>query len=296
MIFLIFVLLGNVNAAYVEVTLLGTGTPVPDIERFGPATVIEAGGRYFIFDTGRGTSIRLNQAGIPLDKIENIFLTHLHSDHISGLDDLWLTSWIWHREKNLNVYGPVGTEQFATNLQQAYKADINYRIAHAGLVQDNANIDIVEINKEGVIYDDNGVRVIAFRVNHGIVKPSYGYRLEYRDRSVVISGDTSYSKNLVKHAHNADLLIHEIAATGEGPDVRYPGLKSIMAYHTTPEQMLNVLNETQARLTVLTHVLLYGISTTQVLDKLQREYSGGIYIGEDLMKIGIGDKVSIKYR
>ena len=294
--FLSFILLGNVNAAYVEVTLLGTGTPRPDIDRFGPATVIEAGGRYFVFDTGRGTTIRLQQAGIPLDKIEHVFLTHLHSDHISGFDDLWLTSWIWHRKKSLKVYGPVGTKQFAEHMQQAYKEDRNYRATYSDLSLDTVNIETIEIDKEGVIYEKSDVRVIAFRVNHGVVKPSYGYRLEYRDRSVVISGDTSYSKNLVSHAQNADLLVHEIAATGKGFTVRYPGLKNIMDYHTRPKQMLNVLKETRARLTVLTHVLLYDISEAQVLEKLQREYLGEIDIGKDLMTIGIGDNVSIKQR
>jgi ribonuclease Z len=294
LIILSSILSGNVIAAYVEVTLLGTGTPVPDVARFGPATVIEAGGRYFIFDAGRGVTMRLQQAGIPLDKIENIFLTHLHSDHISGLDDLWLTSWIWHREKNLKVYGPVGTVQFIANLQQAYQADISYRIAQADLPENSVKIEAVEIDKDGVIYDENGVRVIVFSVDHGIVKPSYGYRLEYSDRSVVISGDTSYSTNLVKHAQNADLLIHEIASAREGYAARYPGLEGIMAYHTSPEQMLKVMNQTQARLTVLTHVLLYGVSETQVLDKLQREYSGEVYMGEDLMTIGIGDSMSIR--
>ena len=97
---LVLMLLFSINTAragYMEVTLLGTGTPKPSIDRFGPSTLIEANGRYFIFDSGRGVSIRLQQAGVALSKIENIFLTHLHSDHISGLSDLWLTSWIWQR-------------------------------------------------------------------------------------------------------------------------------------------------------------------------------------------------------
>jgi len=98
------------RASYIEITLLGTGGPPPNIERFGPSTVIETQGRYFVFDVGRGSTIRLQQAGIPLDKIEQVFLTHLHSDHITGLADLWLTSWIWQRQNKMNVFGPDGTK------------------------------------------------------------------------------------------------------------------------------------------------------------------------------------------
>lgn len=286
--------LNNANATYIEVTLLGTGTPVPNIKRFGPATVVEAGGRYFVFDTGRGITMRLQQAGIPLSRIEHVFLTHLHSDHINGLADLWLTSWVWQRNKNLKVYGPVGVKQLTEHTQKAHEADINYRTAHAKLRKDTVNIDSFETTKDGVIYEEDDVRVIAFKVDHGIVKPAYGYRLEYKELSVVISGDTSYSENLVNHAKNADVIIHEIAAAEEYLLKRHPNLKNIMAYHTSPEQMLNVLKKTKPRLAVLTHVLLYGTSEKQVLDKVRKAYSGEIHIGEDLMRIGISDTISIK--
>lgn len=291
---LLFVfLLSNAHAAFIEITLLGTGTPLPDIKRFGPATVVEAGGRYFVFDSGRGITMRLQQADIPLNKIEHIFLTHLHSDHVSGLADLWLTSWIFQREKNIKVYGPVGVKQLTQHTQQAHKADIDYRVQHAGLRLDAVDIKAIETTEDGVIYDEDDVRVIAFRVDHGVVKPAYGYRLEHKNRSVIISGDTRYSENLVKYSQNADVIVHEIAAAGETLLNKNSALKNIMVYHTSPEQMIKVLHNTKPRVAVLSHVLLYGITEEQVLNKLRQQYSGELFIGEDLMRIQVGEEIVI---
>lgn len=286
-------LLASAQATYLEIALLGTGTPIPDVKRFGPATVVEANGRYFIFDTGRGVTMRLQQAGIPLNKIEQVFLTHLHSDHVSGLADLWLTGWIWQRENNLTVYGPIGVKQLTTHTQKAHEADIKYRSEHASLRLDTVTIKNKEITGDGVIYEANGVRVIAFSVDHGPVKPAYGYRLEYGDRSIVISGDTRYSENLIKHAQNADVIIHEIAAAKPALLNQYPGLKNIMAYHTNPEQLVKVLQNTKPRLALLTHVLLYGVSEAQVLDRIRQGYSGNLHMSKDLLTIGVGDTIRI---
>ena len=237
-------------ADYLEVTLLGTGTPRPSIDRFGPATLVNAGGKYFLFDVGRGATIRLQQAGITPNQIEQVFFTHLHSDHVSGLDDLWLSGWIWQRENLLKVHGPVGTHKLVENLRAAYQADIAYRTANVDLKAAKAEIDSQEITA-GMVYQNGGVTIHAFLVEHRPVFPAFGYRLNFGDRSIVISGDTTYSENLIKQSKGVDVLIHEIAAASKSLLKRNKRLNDILAYHTNPHQMIEVLAKTNPRITIL---------------------------------------------
>jgi len=280
----------NLYADYLEVTLLGTGTPRPSIERFGSATLVQAGGQNFLFDVGRGSTIRLQQAGLTPNRIDKVFLTHLHSDHISGLDDLWITGWVWQRRTILSVSGPKGTHQLVEGLRQAYASDISYREKNVNLDSDLAKIKSHEI-EEGIVYQENGVTVRAFLVEHAPVKPAFGYRIEFGDRAVVISGDTTYSENLIKHAQKADLLIHEITAAESSLLKRNKRLSKIVAYHTTPSQMSEVLNKTRPRLAVLNHILLFGVSEDNVIKEINSHYTGDVVMGYDLMKIGVGDTI-----
>ena len=282
----------NLHADYLEVTLLGTGTPRPSIDRFGTATLVKAGGHNFLFDVGRGATIRLQQAGLTPDQVEKVFLTHLHSDHISGLDDLWITGWVWQRKNLLTVSGPTGTHQMVDNLRKAYAADISYREKNAKLKSELAKINSAEI-EEGIVFQQDGVTIRSFLVEHAPVKPALGYRVEFGDRAVVISGDTTYSENLIQNSQDVDLLVHEITATQPSLLKRNKLLANIIAYHTTPEQMSQVLNKTSPRLAVLSHVLLFGVPEDDVIDEIKNNYSGDIVMGYDLMNIGIGNSIRI---
>ena len=153
------------QADYAEVVLLGTGTPRPSIERFGSATLVMVGDKRLLFDAGRGVSIRLQQAGLSADQIDHVFLTHLHSDHISGLDDLWLTARIWQRQTVLPVSGPEGTEQFVQHLMQAYERDIHFRSSNKAQSKQQALLQATDIN-QGLVFEHDGIRVIAFLVAH----------------------------------------------------------------------------------------------------------------------------------
>lgn len=279
-------------ADFVEVILLGTGTPRPSIERFGSATLVKAGGHNFLFDVGRGATIRLKQAGLTPNMIDKVFLTHLHSDHISGLDDLWITGWVWQRQGLLNVSGPKGTNNLVESIRQAYAADISYRVINAKLSRDLAKIDSHEVGEE-IVFQQDGVTIRAFLVDHAPVKPALGYRIEFGDRVIVISGDTTYSENLIKHSQDVDLLIHEITAASQALLERNKRLASVVAYHTNPQQMSRVLNKTLPRLAVLNHVLLFGVSEQQVIDQIKNDYSGKVEMGYDLMNIGVGDTIRI---
>lgn len=284
---------GIVHAEFVEVILLGTGTPVPSHERFGPSTLVKAGGLNLLFDAGRGATIRLQQAGLTADQIDHVFLTHLHSDHISGLDDVWITGWIWQRTNALGVWGPAGTSALMSNLHQAYAADIAYRNENVGLDKIKTHVKSTDIS-EGIIFAQNDVTVKAFLVEHAPVKPAYGYRIEFGGRVIVISGDTTYSENLIEHSQEVDLLIHEITAAPKKLLKRNKRLQKVVAYHTTPGQLVDVLSATNPRMTILHHILLFGVTEEQVMADIVDQYSGQVKMGTDLMKISVGNSIRIQ--
>ena len=224
-----------------KVVLLGTGVgPLVNLQQYGTSTLVEAGKQRFLFDCGRGATLRLAQAGVPIGSITRVFLTHLHSDHVVQLPDLLLTGWAGgQRPVPLVVWGPAGTRAMMDHLQQAFAFDIHMRRDVDEHLR-AAGITVVshEVTTDGVVFTEDGVTVTAFLVDHGPVQPAFGYRIEYRGRSVVLSGDTRVSENLVRHAQGADVLVHEVIdpeALRDRPD--HPSaaiVDAIIAHHTTP--------------------------------------------------------------
>ncbi len=280
------------HADFMKVTLLGTGSPRPSVDRYGPAVLVEAGGKVLLFDVGRGVVQRLQMLDVPISEIQQVFITHLHSDHISALDDVWLTGWIYQRKKPLNVYGPDGIQPFVKNMQETYEFDANLRHQYAGLDPNAAKVVATSI-KPGVIFSENGVKVTAFLVDHKPVDPAYGYRIDFGKRSVVISGDTTYSQSLVDHSTGIDLLVHEIIAIKNEILDRNPRLQRIERYHTDPGQLTQVLNAVKPRVAVMTHVIVVGVSEKSVVEEINKNYSGEIYMGEDLMSFEIGSSIKV---
>ncbi len=283
----------NDNAPFIKVTLLGTGTPEPSIERFGPSILIEAGGETLLFDAGRGCLQRLRQVNVFYNRINALFLTHLHSDHIVGIPDLWLTGWLTSKRATpLEVFGPTGTNAMIDYLQKAFAYDIKIRIEDDKADRQGSRLLPKEI-QQGVIYEKNGVKVIAFDVDHYPVFPAFGYRIEYKGHSVVLSGDTRYSENLIRYAKGADLLIHEVVIapdTLSKSDPKYP----IFAHHTTPEQAAKVFNEVKPKLAAYSHIVnLYAQKEDEILKRTKATYAGPLVLGRDLMSFSIGDSVSV---
>lgn len=284
------------NDQALTVTLLGTGTPQPLIERFGPCILVQAGGQSLLFDAGRGCLQRLRQVDVSYDKINALFFTHLHSDHIVGLPDLWLTGWlVSHRKVPLNVFGPAGTSDMIKYLQMAYAFDIKIREEDDKATKEGSKLLVTEI-QQGVVFDKDRVKVIAFAVDHFPVVPAFGYRIEYKGHSVVLSGDTRYSTNLIKFAKGTDLLIHEVVLDPDSiskSDPRY----NIIAHHSTPEQTADVFNEVRPKLAAYSHIAKpFGGSEQEILKRAEAGYSGKIIIGEDLMSFSVDDKVSVSPR
>ena len=281
------------NSAF-RVTLLGTGTPVPSPERFGYSTLVEAGDQKFVFDFGRGVTIRLAQLKIPFGAITAHFLTHFHSDHINGLPDLWLTGWLrppyGHRDQAMTIYGPPGLVRLTRGLTEAFARDIEIRSQDEKSPEAGIAFDVHE-KMPGPMYAKDGVRITSFLNDHGpLVTPSYGYTIEYAGHKVVLSGDTRYSAEVVRQATDADLLVHCVTVIPDALMQKFPAYEAIYKHLASPEAAGKVFAEARPKLAVYSHIGLNGGATADDLIKMTRTvYDGPLVVGEDLMSITIGD-------
>jgi ribonuclease Z len=301
----LFLLQLNTSAQTIKVTLLGTGVPQPSMERFGAATLVEAGGEYFLFDCGRGATQRLWQQRVSIGRVNRLFLTHLHSDHVVGIPDLWLIGLMppayGNRKKTFEVWGPAGTNEMMQGLRKAFQWDVKTRVAEYPGADSGTIISAHDVT-EGVIYDRGGVKVTAFWVNHSdIIDSALGYRLDYNGRSVVISGDTRYSENLIRHSKDVDVLIHEVVAIREELMATSAMARKITSYHTPPEDAGKVFSLTKPRLAVYTHIAIPPlepsrppITADDIIARTRKYYQGPLEVGEDLMVIEIGDSIEVK--
>ena len=287
-----------------KVTLLGTGDPIPRIDRFGPATLVEVGGQELLFDVGRGATQRLVQMNIALSAIDAVFLTHFHHDHLVGLPDIWMTGWIpppfGRRSVPFEVWGPTGTASLLSNLEEAFALNTSIRIPDELLVPEGIEMVAHEFDKDGVVYEKDGVKVTAFAVDHGaLIKPSYGYRVDYDGRAVVISGDTRFDRNLIAAAKGADLIVHEVALASDELLASSEQFRRIVAHHTTPEEAGIVFAEVSPKLAVYTHLVMLSSKTipeaplSSLITRTRKNYDGPLVIGEDLMTFIVDDTVSI---
>jgi ribonuclease Z len=292
------------DAQTLRVTLLGTGTPGPLQDRFEAATLVEAGTKTLLFDAGRGASIRIWQLGTPLRDIDAVFVTHFHHDHISGLADLWLTGWLppafGRRVQPLRVLGPTGLGDITRGLEAAYSCDIDIRVADENLPRDAAMFDVTEFSGQGVIYDEDDVRVTAFPVDHGeLIKPAFGYRVDYQGRSVLISGDTTFDERIIEAARGVDVLIHEVAVGDDRLYEQNSALAAIRDHHTTPEQAGTIFDAVRPKLAVYTHVVSLSapnippIGLDALVERTRRTYSGPLVVGHDLMTIEVGESTAV---
>lgn len=288
----------------IKVTLLGTGAPVPSIERFGPSILVEAGGQRLLFDCGRGASQRLWQLKIPLGQVNALFLTHLHSDHVVGIPDLWLTGWIpavyGRRATPLQVYGPDGTKLMMDNLVKAFAWDIATRSKEKNKADSGATVAGSDIS-EGFVWESKGVKVTPFIVQHAdFIDSALGYRIDYAGHSVILSGDTRYSENLIRYAKGTDLVIHEVAAANDHSMKTSPLVNQILGFHTSPEEAGKVFEQTKPKLAVYSHIVLLTAEPSippptmdEVLLRTKKMYGGALQAGEDLLSIEVGDEIKV---
>ena len=283
----------------IRVTLLGTGLPTPNPRQLGPSVLVEAGDTKLLFDCGRGCAHRLWNLGPNyLRGASHLFLTHMHSDHTVGIADLYMNGWTQGRAENLHVYGSAAADTFMHHLRLAFEQDVVFRADRQHQIATREALDyewvLMENGKSVTIGD---ATVTSFDVDHADIKPAFGYRIDVGERSVVISGDTTYSENLVRHSIGADVIIHEVFSPAIVRIVREMFPKNvaddIVSLHTLPPDVGRVFTETQTRLGVFTHLNNDPAGIPELIEQTRTTWDGALEVGEDLMVIEIGEEIRV---
>ena len=254
--------------------LCGAGSPFPDDRRAGPCTLVLAGQRLFVFDAGSGATRNIGKLGFNTGRIEAVFLTHFHSDHIDGLGELLLQRWVaGSHTAPPPLHGPVGVETVLAGLMQAYTLDRQYRVAHHGDATVpasgfGATAKPFTPGADGrvVLLKDADLEIVAFTVDHAPVQPAVGYRIQYKNRSAVLSGDTRQSPAVQREAAGVDLLVHEAlsptliallssAAAKAGRTTLSKIFTDIADYHSTPEQAAETARDAKVGYLLLNHIV-----------------------------------------
>ena len=282
-----------VGTSHTTLVLLGTGTPRPDPERFGPAAAVVVNGEAYLVDCGPGVVRRASSAraagvdALAPIKVKHVFITHLHSDHTLGYPDLILSPWVVGRRAPLEAFGPKGLAKMTSHLLSAFSEDIELR-TH-GLERGNMTgykVNVHEI-QSGLIFKDKNVTVTAIPVKHGAWKHAFGYKFETADRVIVFSGDTAPSTELESAAKNADVLVHEVYASAEAAPENRPGGEEwpvyMRAYHTSAEELGAMASRCKPKLLLLVHVLNRRGTDKVLLEEIVKGgFNGKTDIGTDL--------------
>lgn len=287
-----------------HVGLCGAGSPFPDELRSGPCTVVVAGRRMFVFDSGGGSARNLSRMRLNPGQIEALFFTHYHSDHIDGLGELMLQRWIQRTSHEpVDVYGPPGLESVLQGFQTAYALDQGYRVAHHGAATVppagfGGRARVFELPPDSgrrVVLSGPDLEIVAFTVEHAPVQPSVGYRIRYKDRSVVLSGDTKKTVSVARESKGVDLLVHEalspvllslleqgFSAAGRSPLSKI--MHDVLDYHTTPDEAAEIAQGAGVRALVLNHIvppLPHSGLHPAFLQRAGQIYDGPLRIGAD---------------
>ena len=256
-----------------HIAVCGAGSPMPDEKRGGPCTLVIAGQQLFVFDAGNTSARNINKLGFNAGNIQGIFLTHFHSDHIDGLGELLLQRWVSNSNPQpVNVHGPEGVATVVNGFMQAYSLDRGYRVAHHGdAVLPQSGFGAVpktfglQDDKATLVFDSTDTQIYAFSVSHAPIHPAVGYKIVYKDRSMVISGDTTPSAHVEREAKGVDVLMHE-AMSMEMMTILQEGahtakrdkleqlMKDITNYHTSPVEAAQIANKAEVGYLMLHHI------------------------------------------
>jgi ribonuclease Z len=290
--------------------LCGTGSPYPDPTRSGPCTAIIAGNRLFIVDVGRGAADVVARMGLRSGRAEAVLLTHFHSDHIDGLGQFAEQRWVaWQARAPLSVIGPPGVDRVVSGFNEAYRQNGTYRTSHhgdtvaapSGFGLTDRPFQFANGEHSVVVLDGDGLRITAFTVNHEPVLPAVGYRFDYKGRSIVVSGDTAKSPNLVRVATGADVLIHEAIsprllgaleeqARVSGSNAATHVFRDPLSFHTAPWDAADEASAARVGALVFTHFIPgLPIRTLEgpFLGNARKRFAGPLFVGRD------GDLISL---
>ena len=278
----------NLQSNVTQLVLLGTGTPFADPYKSGPSLAIVVNNCSYIVDCGPGVVRRAAQANekgitsLAAAQLKTLFITHLHSDHTAGLSDIILTPAVLDRNAPISIFGPFGINNMTNHILAAFKEDIDIRVK--GLEKGDAiayKVNVKEIT-EGIIYKDSNIQVTAFKVNHGNWKHALGYVFKTKDKKIVVSGDCTYSENLIKYAKDCDILVHEVYSNA-GLKKRTKRWQDYHSnFHTSTFQLAEIANKVQPKLLILNHQLGFGMSLESILEEVKSKYAGKVVNGADL--------------
>jgi len=275
----------------IEITLLGTGSPVPDPNRAGPSTLVRAGGQVFLVDCGRGVLQRATAVGVGAGGLSALLLTHLHSDHIGDLGDLLITRWITTFAPDpapLPIIGPPGTAETVEAMLKAFGHDIGYRLAHHADLTAPPSIEVHEYT-EGLVWDRDGVSIRAAPTDHRPVAPTIGFRIESGGTSVVLAGDTVPCATLDELATGAGALVHTVIRKDIVAQIPQQRLKDICDYHSSVEQAAATAARAGVGTLVMTHYVpaLVPGQEEQWRALAAGQFGGRIELGDDLHRVEV---------
>jgi len=284
------------QATRTQIVMLGTGTPIPDPDRSGPATAIVVDSVAYLFDAGTGVVRRAAAAGRngirafagqgpasqPSPRFDRVFLTHLHSDHTLGLADVIFTPWIQGRRAPLDIYGPPGTRHMVSSVLDAYSEDIAERLAASGGPSPDGWKAVVHEIAEGVVFKDSRVTVRAFPVPHAGWKYAFGYRIETPDRTIVISGDTRNNPNIAEQCRGCDVLIHEVYSDAGFATIKPERQLYHAGAHTSATQLSDIASRAKPGLLILYHQLFFGSTEEKLLSEVRSHFNGRVVSAHDL--------------
>jgi ribonuclease Z len=277
----------------IEVTLLGTGSPMVDPNRAGPATLVRAGGQTFLVDAGRGVLMRAAAVGVGAADVTALLLTHLHSDHITDLSDVITTRWVTTFTRTpLRVIGPPGTAAVVEATLAALAPDIGYRIGHHADITEPPSVEVEEVT-DGVVWGRDGVRISVGRTDHRPVEPTIGFRVEFGGASVVLAGDSVPCATLDALAVGADALVHTVIRKDLVQLVPNQRLRDILDYHSSVEQAANTAARAGVGTLILTHYVP-PLAPGQEDDwraLAATEFDGPVELGDDLHRVEVNVKL-----
>ncbi len=281
-----------------QVTLLGTGCPAVDTNRYGPAALVQSNNARLLIDCGSGVTQRLLAAGCPGKDIDAVLLTHLHTDHIVDLYQLIVSSWHAGRTRPQRVFGPPGTQAYLDGLMALWQTEREARIAYE-LQPSTAALEVqIEEIAEGKTLRFGDISVDVVAVDHHPVTNAFGFVCAAAGKRIVISGDTTYCPNLISAASGADLLVHEVFIHHEIqalPGVRSKeSIQNISDYHTLSSVVGAIATAAKVGCLMLTHFVPPRFDKARLLAEVKQSYSGPVLIGEDFMTFNIADR-SVSY-
>ena len=272
-----------------KVVILGSGSPLPDPDRAGPSTLIRTDAGDLLFDCGRGVLMRAAAAGSAAGALRALFITHLHSDHITDLNDIVTMRWAMSFQPNpLTVVGPVGTGELVRATEAMLAPDIGYRLAHHQDLTWPPSTVATEV-EVGVVFDEGGVRVTAAPTDHAPVRPTIGYRVDQGEHSVVIAGDTVPCAGLDTLCHDADMLIHTVVRQDLIESIGLPRLSDVLDYHSSVEDAATTAARGGVRTLVLTHLVPPPAPGTekQWLELASNHFDGEVVLATDLATLDL---------